>query len=181
MSEQQTSRSAIVISRILGTLSSIIGYTIVIIFGIPLVLGAFKDAGSIIFVLICLAIAAVLIVNGIKIKKTIKRFKKYISIISVENQTSLENIASICSQSIDFVTNDLQKMINKKYFTNAYIDKSTNEFVLQKKNHITENNVMKKDDAVELMVVTCKSCGASNSVPKGMVTECEFCGTAIQA
>lgn len=181
MSMQQTSRSAITISRILGILSSIFGYSMAVLFGLPLVFGEFKDAGSIVVVLIFLAIAALLIAHGIKTKKLIKRFKKYISIISVENQTSLEYIANTCLYSIDFVINDLQKMINKKFFTSAYIDKNTKEIVLQKKNSEVAKDAVKKDETVEFIDVICKNCGASNSIPKGTIAECEFCGSVINS
>lgn len=114
-----------------------------------------------------------------KNKKRIQRFNKYMSIISLENQTSLENISSFCSQSIDFVTNDLQTMINKKFFTNAYINKNTNKFVIKNKNIIVENNTSKKAEKLEIRVVTCKNCGASNNITSTSTVECEFCGSAL--
>jgi len=181
MSMQQTSRSAIVMHKISGILASVFGYTLDFIFGITLLFGNLKDAASTIILLVFLAMGTLLIVYGIKIKRKITRFKKYVSIISLENQTSLENIASICSQSMDFVTNDLQMMINKKFFTNAYIDKNTNEIVLQKKNSTTTKGVMKKDETVELKIFTCKNCGASNNITTGTSAECEFCGSAVNS
>lgn len=179
--QQTTSRSAIVIHRIAGVLASVLGYILDFIFGLTLVFGKLKDTASIIVILIFITIGTLLIVYGIKTKRKIIRFKNYVSIVSLENQTSLENISSACSQSIDFVTKDLQRMINQKFFTNAYIDKNTNEIVLQKKHITASDNIVKRAEKVESKAVTCKSCGASNNIIIGKIAECEFCGSAIDS
>lgn len=181
MNAQQTSKASITISRISGIISSILGYAFAILFGLPLIMGAFKfkRPGELILVLIFLALAALLITYGIRTKRRINRFKRYVGIISIENQPYLENIAGACSQSVDFVAKDLQKMIDKKFFINAYIDKNTNEIVLERKNTTTTNEAINNNKAVEFKAVTCKCCGASNKIPAGLVAECEFCGSAI--
>lgn len=184
MSMQQTSRSAIVVHRIMGILASVVGYFVDFIFGITLLFGKLKDAASIIVLLIFLVIGTLLIIYGIKTKRRIQRFKKYVSIMSLENETSLENIANSCSQSLDFVTKDLQTMINQKFFTNAYIDKNTNTIILERKNTAYTHDTVKKADAVKpnnSKAVTCKNCGASNNITIGTVAECEFCGSVINS
>jgi len=179
MNKQQISNLTIIKHKIMGFLANVFGYALVFIFGLTLLFGKLKDAPSIISVIIFIILGTLLIVCGIKTKKRIQRFNKYISIISLENQTSLENIASSCSQSIDFVTNDLQAMINKKFFTNAYINKNTNEFIMKNKNIIVENNNSKKAKKLEIRVITCKNCGASNNITSTSTVECEFCGSAL--
>lgn len=181
MNTQHSSRPAVVLNTIAGKIASIVGYAITIILGLPLIFGAYPDAGTVIFVLVIIGLAIGLIIYGVKTKGRIKRFKKYINVISVENQTSLENIASITSQSIDFVTKDLQKMIDKKLFINAYIDKKSNEIILQKRNSKVTNNPVKNNAPVEMVSVICGSCGAANSVQKGVSIECEFCGSLLTA
>ncbi|MDR3597617.1 hypothetical protein [Clostridium sp.] len=184
MNIQQTSRSAIVVHRIMGVLASVVGYFVDFIFGITLLFGKLKNAASIILLLIFLVIGTLLIVYGIKTKKRIQRFKKYVSIMSLENETSLENIANSCSQSLDFVTKDLQIMINQKFFINAYIDKNTNAIILERKYATYTQDTVKKADTVESnksKAVTCKNCGASNNITIGTVAECEFCGSAINS
>lgn len=187
MNMEKTSQIAIITSRILGIVSSILGYAIAVVIGLPTIFGTLPNVSTVIFVIVFLAIAALLISHGIKTKRRIKRFKRYVNIISGKSQTSLENIASICSQSIDFVTNDIQKMINKKFFIDAYIDQNTNEIVFQNndntvaKEAVIEDKPIKEDKLVKVKVITCKGCGASNSIPKGTTAQCEFCGSAIQA
>lgn len=179
MNTRQTSNLAIIKHKVIGFLASAFGYAVVFIFVLTLLFGKLKDVPSIIFVILFILIGALLIVHGIKTKRKIQRFSKYVSIISLENQTSLENIASSCSQSIDFVTNDLQTMINNNFFTNAYINKNTNEFTLINTNITVENNTPKKTENLEIRVVTCKNCGAPNNVTSASTVECEFCGSAL--
>jgi len=180
MNKQQISNLTIIEHKIMGFLANVFGYTLVFIFGLTLLFGKLKDAPSIISVIIFIILGTLLIICGIKTKKRIQRFNTYISIISLENQTSLENIASSCSQSIDFVTNDLQTMINKKFFINAYINKNTNDFVMKNKNIIGENNTAKKAEKLETRTVTCKNCGASNNITSASAVECKFCGSKIE-
>lgn len=181
MSTQNSSRSAIIASAILGKVSSVIGYAIAIVLGFPLVIGAFTGLSEIMFVLVFLAFAAWLIVVGIRIKRRIKRFKRYISIITVENQISIENIAAITLQSVDFVARDLQKMIDKKFFVNAHIDRRTNEIILQKRTGEAWVTPVVNNKPAEMITVSCSGCGAVNSIQKGTVGECEFCGSPLAA
>jgi hypothetical protein len=174
-----SSKAAIITSTIIGKVSSIVGYAITIILGLPLVMGAYPDAGTVIFVLVVMCGSVALILNGIKIKRRNRRFKKYIGLISIENQTSLENIASSTMQSVDYVTKDIQKMIDKKFFLNAYIDRKTNEIVLQKRNMQAGFIPTTPNIPVEAITVKCGGCGAVNSIQKGAAAECEFCGSPL--
>lgn len=190
MSSQQISRVAIVIRKIISFLAIVLGGLIDFVFGITFLSGKYKDKGSLIVLLVFIAIGTALIVYGIINNRKIKRFKNYVNIMSLDNQTSLNDIANSSSQSIDFVSKDLQDMINQKFFTTAYIDKQTNEFVLQKKytsvrtDTINYNKVNddteKKEQPLEYKAVTCKSCGASNNIIVGTAAECEFCGSALK-
>lgn len=180
MNSTQTSKPSIVISRILGIISSILGYFWALLFIVDIGGGAYKRLYDIIVAIIIFAIpAALLIKHGITAKGRIKRFKRYVGIISVENKTSLTDIASACSQSVDFVTKDLQIMINKKFFVNAYIDRDNNEIVLEGKNNSNINIDTNSDETVESKTVTCKNCGASNKILADSVGECEYCGSPI--
>jgi len=179
MNTQQTSNPAVILCKAIGIGVSILGYAIVFIFGLTLLFGKLDNAASVIVAILFIVIGVLLIIGGIKTKKTIQRFNKYVSMICLENQTSIENIASASSQSIDFVTKDLQTMINIRFFTNAYIDKNTNEIVLTKNNITAKNSTSKKTEDLDIKVVTCKNCGASNNITSKSTAECEFCGSAL--
>lgn len=188
MSTEHSSRSAIIISMIKGKIASFFGYMLAIpmIFTLisnpPPELGEVYPATEIkVTSLIFLAIAALLIYYGVKTKRRLKRFKRYISIITTENTASLEEIAGKTSKSVDFVMKDLQTMINKKYFVDAYIDENAHEIVLKKREHKAASVQIESSTFSEMVTVTCKGCGASNSVQKGSSCECEFCGSTLSA
>lgn len=179
-----TSKSAIVISTIIGKVCSIIGYILVVTLGLPLVMGAFKntDIGVYIFVSIIILLGVLLILFGIKTKRRIKRFKRYVLLISNEHMISLQNLATTTSQSIDFIKKDLQKMINKKYFTNASIDLGTGVIVIGNRQQIVPNinTTTQENIPIEIETITCSGCGATNSRQKGIVGYCEYCGTILK-
>ncbi len=182
------SKSKIMVAIIKGKIASIVGWPLAVFWVIGLIIylspsdmtSGDKASGlliSIIFELIGIA----LIVYGIKIKKKVKRFRRYIDIILNNNQIVVDNIASIVGKPINIVMTDLQKMIDKGYFKGAHIDKVSHEIVLDRR---SENGVSNKvDDSVELSsvkVVECKSCGAKNQVRNGSYGECEFCGSPLE-
>ncbi len=180
-----TSKAAVVVSTIVGKVCSILGYSILVVFGLPLIFGAFgSDSAQIIFVLVCIGLGTFLIVLGIKNKHRIKRFKIYVGLISMEHMTSLENIASSTSQSIDFVSNDIQKMIDKKFFANANIDKMTNEIIIGETKAqpqiVATPQPAQQNTIAENENVKCQGCGAMNLKQKGVAINCEYCGSPIK-
>lgn len=186
MENQHSSGSKVGLSTFLGKLSSIFGYCMAAFFGLMMIVGIFSAvpdrAGMIVTALFGIAIGVSFIVHGWRAKGQISRFKKYVSILSGQNETNIDNIAAATSQSVDFVKNDLQKMMNKKFFVDAYIDEAANEIVLVKKeNSVVYNANAVGGDGAETVAVACKGCGANNRVVKGSVTECEFCGSPVSA
>ncbi|MCL2392249.1 MAG: hypothetical protein FWC66_06515 [Oscillospiraceae bacterium] len=181
-----TSKVAITTSIIFGKIASIVGYTLgpislfLVIFAL-VDLHAVGAVVALVFFLLLLALSVFLIIKGAQTKRRIKRFRQYISLISVHHMTSIDNIAANTSQSAAFVRSDLQQMINKKFFCNAYIDALTNEIVIGG----TATNVASQASNIsapqgQLRVTTCVGCGATNSVIEGQVAKCEYCGSPIQ-
>jgi ABC-type multidrug transport system fused ATPase/permease subunit len=179
-----TSKAAVVISVIMGKVRSIIGYALVVVLGLPLVMGAYgSDIGVYVFVIVIILIGVLLIVSGARAKRRIKRFKRYVALISGEHMTSLQNLASATSQSIDFVKNDLYKMINMKFFTSASIDITAGEIIIGNRTQATvlaTDNAKNQNIPNEIEIVNCLGCGATNSKQKGKPGNCEYCGTALK-
>lgn len=175
-----SSKTAIIKSTIAGKAASIVGYSLTILILLAILGGACEDVETTIFILVFLAGSVALIVKGIQIKNRIRRFKKYVSIISLEGDTSLESMASKTSKSIDFITKDLQKMMDKKFFVNAFIDKETGEIILQNRTASASSEAEVTYTSSKTTVVTCKNCGASNSIRNGASAECEFCGSPLR-
>jgi hypothetical protein len=115
-----------------------------------------------------------------KTKLTGERYKKYISLVVNQNQSSIDNIASAIGIPYETAVKDLQKMINIGYFTGAYIDVAQRDIVLAKPapQQIIAPSAATVGIAHE-RVVTCGSCGANNKVI-GQIGECEFCGSYLQ-
>lgn len=180
-----TSKAKVTAVTLWGKLLSIIGYVIIIFYLIgffALITDSTEPLdGSdwtvlIVLMFIFIGVGLLLIIPGYKIKKRLKRFRTYVAIISSEHITSIDLIALKLNQSIDFVRNDLQKMIDKKYFTNAYIDKENNEIVIAGLNF---NATDAEREITNLEVVQCKSCGAMNTKQTGSAAQCQYCGSPI--
>jgi glucan phosphoethanolaminetransferase (alkaline phosphatase superfamily) len=184
--KMNTSKVAVIANAVLGKIASIAGYT----FGIITLLGLIvsipelssDDAlATIVVLLFMLAISLALILKGSQIKRTIKRFKQYVSLISIQQMTSLDKLAASTSQSVEFVKNDLQKMINKKFFANAVIDLAANEIIIGGKTASSVSVPVQEQTPPqeELATYTCPGCGCLGTKPKGASGSCEFCGSSI--
>ena len=180
-----TSKPKITALTLWGKLLSIIGYAIIIFYLIGFFaiitnpegkLGAGEWIILLVFLFLFTGVGLLLIIPGYKIKKRLKRFRTYVAIISAEHTTSLDLIALKLNQSIDFVKNDLQKMIDKKYFASAYIDKENNEIVIAGLSFEKPNNELEITNAQE---VECKGCGAMNTKQMGSASKCQYCGSSI--
>ena len=80
-------------------------------------------------------------------------------------------------------------MIDKKFFSNAYLDEANNQLVLSSMankqnatpmadNSYTPNGQPQKE--IVYKTCNCPNCGGINKVAQGTVAECDFCGSSIQ-
>lgn len=166
---------------ILGKLLSIIGYGWIGFWTIGLIVGLsdaeLKYQGIyFIIVVFMMLLGLILIIPGLKIKRRIKRFRNYVALISAKRLTSLDLIANSMNQSVDFVRKDIQKMIDSKYFKDAYINRDTNEIIIA---HAYSQAADRPQSAVEMQSVTCSGCGAANTKPKSEAANCEYCGSPL--
>ena len=178
-----TSKAAVVASALMGKVASIVGY-IFGIFSLMIIIVGITDLDSpgafvaVVFLLGVLAVSVFLIVRGIKIKRRIKRFKQYISLISGAGMTSVARIAGATTHSVDFVINDLQRMIDKKFFANATIDYQSGEILIGGRAPGAAA-VAQQVVTAEYEYVSCSGCGANNSKQKGLPDTCDYCGSPI--
>lgn len=117
-----------------------------------------------------------------RIKNNGEKFKKYISIVVNNKQTSIDNIAAAIPTDYVQATKDLQKMIDMGYFESAYIDATAREIILHNERNQQSDNTQgdNLNEESKFKVVVCKNCGANNKVMEGQVSECEFCGSPLQ-
>jgi hypothetical protein len=110
-----------------------------------------------------------------------ERYKKYILLIANQNQTSIDDIASVVGVSYEEAVADLLKMIETGYFSGAYI--AQRKIVLA---HSTTEEYAPPEESTsspaqpQIKVVTCSGCGANNRVIVDQIVECEYCGKPLQ-
>lgn len=163
----KSSKAAIVISDIIQKVQLIVGVFLAVLFGI-FSFRSIVDNKRISTILIMFAfftIGVLLIICSRKRKTLIENFKIYAPRLSADPTGSIENLALGLGTSQDVVKNNIEKMIKKGYFLDVYID--------------VENNRVIFNIVLEHITVTCKSCGGINKVTKGIVVECDYCGSPL--
>lgn len=118
-----------------------------------------------------------------KVSAEAESVKQYLSIIVNGNVRSLDEIAAAKGKPYDETKADIQKMIDKGFLNNAYINENTREVVLTQNRSAPQPafapGVQPAAATVQPRVVTCSCCGANNTVV-GSVGECEYCGSPLQ-
>jgi hypothetical protein len=94
--------------------------------------------------------------------------------------SSLESISLSVSRPLDFVKNDMQKMIEKKFFANASINTSTNEIIIKNAAFMAQVNKLNNAAQNELEVFTCPGCGALGTKAKATMGNCDYCGSPVK-
>ena len=104
-------------------------------------------------------------------------FRKYNAILASDPVKTIYRIAEMTGETAETVRIKVNRMIEKNYFVNAYIDQS-GKIVLADRdqmNQVVGNNDGRKD----FVTIACPSCGGVNRLVKGQVCKCEFCGAYI--
>ena len=149
------------------------------------IIGSFDpfDFGSLVIFLFFIAGGVILLNKAKKIKAEGESIKKYLAIIVNGGERQLDAVASATGKQYDVVKNDVQKMIDKGFLKNAYINENTREVVLAS---ATSSNVNVAQPtggaapaAVQTRVIACPCCGANNTI-SGDIGECEYCGTPLK-
>lgn len=171
---------AMTVGKLVGGLG-IASYVIAIL-GLVVCLGEGFDSTDITMILFFGIAGFVLRRVAKKIKTEAESVKQYLAIIINGNVRQLDNIAATTGKSYDVVKADVQKMINKGYLKNAYINESTREVVLPTATPTAATSPIQSADAPaqpQAKIVACPCCGANNTI-YGATGECEYCGSPIK-
>ena len=180
-----SSKAAIVVSQIIEKIEMICGgvWAGLLILGLIVSLTDEVEDGIAVYIVILLMIAlgVWVFLRGRKRKQMRLMFKNYVAQLSVDPSGSLENIASATGTSVDIVKKNIQYMIKKRFFSNAYLDEMNNQLVLSSANKVDFSNSSVSKNENEMIYVTCNcpNCGGVNKIAKGAVAECDFCGSVI--
>lgn len=177
------SKVAIVVSRLVGMVQLLSGGFLLGLFGLLTLMYIFDsefqmDVGPSLLV-VCLvfdSIGIMLILLSRRTKKLIAEFKKYVSILSAAGIETIEALAATIGKPQAVVKKNIELMIKRNYFVNAYINHETNQLVIAKTSDI---NINQKVNG-EQLVCNCKNCGATNRIVKGNGANCDYCGTPIK-
>lgn len=104
-------------------------------------------------------------------------FRKYNAILANDPVKTIYRIAEMTGETAEAVRAKVNRMIEKGFFVNAYIDQSGKIALADrgKMDEVVGNN----DDRTDFVTVTCPACGGVNRLAKGQVGKCEFCGAYI--
>ena len=162
-----------------GKLLSFIGYMFCLYFLIKILVVFGKPVFSAIDALLCflfLAIGIFLIFTGKLSKKTIKRYQKYIPLLSEQHITSLAEIADIMMIPFDTVKKDILLMMRQKILMGTVIDSNDN---LVASGAPSAGPVQAAGNTAYPVSFKCPNCGAVNMVQKGVPGICEYCGSPL--
>lgn len=183
------SKVSIVVSEVIEKIEKIAGGCWAVFWGLIALYSMFDDeadgAGLIIFLWVLCAVGIVIYLTGRKRTKMRLEFKKYVMQLSMDPSGSLEELAAATGTTVDIVKSRLRYMIEKKFFTDAFINEQTNQLILPSIAQKTQQLQTARDAAPdaspqEWIVCTCPHCGALNKLIKGTVGKCDFCGSLLQ-
>lgn len=142
-------------------------------------LGAFFVVGPILVEIIpngnasvILAIIAA-VATAFLVEKLNARKRKYFSLVEKQCVLSIDSIASSCSVAYDRAYSDINKMIEKGFFGDAYIDDATQKVVIP-------NAYMNINIPISKKNVKCPTCGAMVTVYSNKENKCEYCGSSVE-
>lgn len=193
------SKVAIVVTKTVSIIQMIAALSILFFFGVGTLLCIFdadtRATGGVAVLIMCLIFDALgiwLFRQSIKKSKLIKEFKKYVSAVSNNPDGYIPDIAASLGTSEDVARKNLELMIKKKFFVNAFIDKNSNCIkILNRQNtgvvnqqrvntNINTNINTSVSQAAEMVTVKCSGCGGINTIRRGEVGECDYCGSSIK-
>lgn len=189
---------AIAVSKTVSLVQMLVGIWIMFTVGLCAIALTDKkfmaDTGVVflIFLLILGALGVWLIVLSRKTTKLIKEFKEYVAVVSNDPDGYIPDIAASLGTSEDVVKKNLELMIKKNYFVNAFIDQNSNCIVIANKQNIIDSTAQQPQtnafahavapaatQAIEMVTIKCKGCGGINTIQKGIISECVYCGSPI--
>lgn len=191
-------KTALVVCSIVEKIQLICGIFLLVFFGLMIVACLFDKElagdGFLPFCIVVTGIGAFLIFLSRRRNKLIHTFKKYVPSLAGNPTGSISLLAASMGTTEDVVLKNLDQMIRKKLFTYAYIDRQQNRLVFRNQEQnpavgaagmsglasINGVPVTASPAPPELMTVTCEGCGGVNTVAKGQVTECEYCGSKLK-
>ena len=135
--------------------------------------------GLIAFMFVLFAMGVLLLLLSWRNKKLISQFRLYVNILSNQPSMSIYELAMTLGESEIKVTQNLQAMIDRRFFASAYIDHGRQCLVFPLMEQATRA-VHEEMEAQPHGIVACSVCGGDNRVPLGKRCNCMYCDNFIQ-
>ena len=179
------SKVAIVVNQVIEKVELIAGglwTTFFILVAISAMFDSEKDGVSTILILWILGlIGIVAVLAGLRRRKMRLEFRKYVAQLSVDPTGTLENIAAATGVSVNIVRKNLAYMIQKRFFSDAYIDERAGRLVVASmEQKVNSGSVNIPEQTIEYVTCHCPNCGGINKIAKGATVECDYCGSPIK-
>lgn len=113
----------------IGSIGLLIAIIVLSIIGFSLRINTMFNIIS--FILLpCFIASMTLLLSGGRIRKRLKRFKRYISQLHNRNYCMINELSSVTGRSVKYIVKDLQKMIDIGMFPEGHIDDKKTCFML---------------------------------------------------
>jgi len=137
---------------------------------------AFLGTGNVLLGVCFIAVSLAQIAKSIRMTNRIKLYEIYSANLASDPNHSIETLASVQNTSVDTVKRNLQQLINRGYFKDAYIDHQRNRLVFYNEEKLNHTNL----DAKAETASTCTKCGAVLPIHAKFCPECgmpavQFC------
>ena len=176
--------------KVKGTILRVIGWILAVCNGFIALVGCTAgikeaiDVALILFFSAMVAIGVWLIIKGNKTIKLIRTYSDYSARLAADPEKSIDLLASVMGITVATATKNINDMIAAGFFPNCYLDGQQNKLVFPTTPQPQASPVSTPisnatAQAVKYTTVQCKSCGATNKIISGTVSECEFCGSQI--
>lgn len=178
--------SKLAMSKAGSILRLVVGIVNVLLFGLLTIMyvtdkvfAADVGIGFLIFCLFFGGMGIWLIVLGSRTRKLLKLYEAYATAISNYPDGFIPDIAAALGTSETVVKKNLELMIKKKYFPNAFLDKNANCMIIGKQ-HLKRTASYVNMEADDMVTVKCPNCGGVNTLRRGQKRECEYCGSLMK-
>ena len=138
-----------------------------------------RDVVGIIIAIAVLSLGLFLIYRFYRIQKLISRFRLYVSILSNQSSMSIYALSQTAGFPEQQVAKELQTMIDRRFFADAYIDRGKRCLVFPLMEQEAKKETTESDDDLYVTTV-CPICGGSNRVVSGKNNRCMYCDNIIR-
>lgn len=178
-----TSKVTVIISNIIAVIQGVIGFSLAFfgLLGTLFILPRSTDSMDIFMVIFFVGVGSLLIAASMKRIMRRNRFNQYVSLLSRNMNGSIPSLALSTRLPEEKVIKDLQKMINKNFFTDAYIDLNSKRIIFknQEAQIPAARPEVVSESAPIMITVRCNGCGGVNQIEKGKGGKCEYCGLPL--